>query len=260
MIDLECPSCGRMGSVPNDKANSRMVCKKCHMVFHMTPTGRTMLGEPPVPGKEKDKKSHAHDHAHDHAHHHATAAKEADWVEGLFEIKRVKTLVALLVVAVSGLGYMVVMASGIKDDLTRKSQLVADSLLADDLATVKGFGWREGAEALPGWYNAARAQVEELKKNSPAGSVLTSVFVIEENHAKQEGSALLSFAPAVGSTREQNIAKAAGSAPASPDQSVKQILTYWVLDRGSWRIDAPKTAVVGPPPAPSPAAPATVKR
>ncbi|MCA1685067.1 MAG: hypothetical protein LC745_03615, partial [Planctomycetia bacterium] len=86
MIELECPNCARMGSVPNDKAHSRMVCKKCHMVFHMTPTGRTMLGEPPVPGKEKDKK-HASDPGHGAGT--AAAAKQRDWAEGLFEISRV---------------------------------------------------------------------------------------------------------------------------------------------------------------------------
>src|SRR5262249_14446595 len=56
MIALECPHCGGAGSVPREKVNTRLVCRKCHQIFHVTPTGRAMPGEPPVqkaadPGK-----------------------------------------------------------------------------------------------------------------------------------------------------------------------------------------------------------------
>src|SRR4051794_18316218 len=46
MVELACPNCGRGGSVPREKMNARMVCKKCHMVFHMNSAGRAVLGEP----------------------------------------------------------------------------------------------------------------------------------------------------------------------------------------------------------------------
>src|SRR5215212_2799528 len=46
MIDLACPNCGRAGSIPREKINTRLVCKKCHVAFHMNTAGRTLLGEP----------------------------------------------------------------------------------------------------------------------------------------------------------------------------------------------------------------------
>src|SRR5262249_44706517 len=46
MIDLACPNCGRAGTIPREKINTRLVCKKCHVTFHMNTAGRTLLGEP----------------------------------------------------------------------------------------------------------------------------------------------------------------------------------------------------------------------
>src|SRR5437764_14137537 len=51
MIEMSCPRCGAGGRVPNNKVNSRLVCKKCLQIFHLTPSGHAVLGEPP-PTKE----------------------------------------------------------------------------------------------------------------------------------------------------------------------------------------------------------------
>ncbi len=59
MIDVVCPHCGRAGSAPEDKVNSRLVCKKCHMVFHLSPSGRATPGEPPAAGGGRGSAVHA---------------------------------------------------------------------------------------------------------------------------------------------------------------------------------------------------------
>ena len=48
MIEMKCPGCGAGGRIPRDKKNTRLVCKKCLKVFHMSPGGKTVLGEPPT--------------------------------------------------------------------------------------------------------------------------------------------------------------------------------------------------------------------
>jgi hypothetical protein len=48
MIEMKCPGCGAGGRIPRDKMNTRLVCKKCLKVFHMSPGGTTVLGEPPA--------------------------------------------------------------------------------------------------------------------------------------------------------------------------------------------------------------------
>lgn len=46
MIPMSCPSCGRRGTVPPDRLNTRMHCKKCDAVFHMDRSGKIVLGDP----------------------------------------------------------------------------------------------------------------------------------------------------------------------------------------------------------------------
>jgi len=47
MIPMSCPSCGRRGTIPPDRLNTRMHCKKCDAVFYMDGGGKMVLGEPP---------------------------------------------------------------------------------------------------------------------------------------------------------------------------------------------------------------------
>jgi hypothetical protein len=54
MIEINCPACGAGGRVPRDKTGARLVCKKCLRVFHLSPSGHAVLGEPPEP-KEAPK-------------------------------------------------------------------------------------------------------------------------------------------------------------------------------------------------------------
>src|SRR4051794_25613205 len=56
MIEMSCPSCGRAGQVPKEKLHTRLVCRKCHVVFHMEPSGRAVLGEP-LGSKEQKKEA-----------------------------------------------------------------------------------------------------------------------------------------------------------------------------------------------------------
>ncbi len=56
MIEMSCPRCGAGGRIPRDKVNSRLVCKKCLQVFHLSSSLKPVVGEPPLPkevAKEK---------------------------------------------------------------------------------------------------------------------------------------------------------------------------------------------------------------
>ena len=57
MIPIECPKCGRGGSVPPDRLNARLVCKACHTVFHLDNTGRMVLGDPESLDMKSSKKA-----------------------------------------------------------------------------------------------------------------------------------------------------------------------------------------------------------
>ncbi|MGB2611960.1 MAG: hypothetical protein WBC80_23555 [Isosphaeraceae bacterium] len=51
MLAIKCPACGAEGRASKEKIQTRLVCRKCLRVFHVTPSGKTVLGEPPAPGR-----------------------------------------------------------------------------------------------------------------------------------------------------------------------------------------------------------------
>ena len=59
MIEITCPACGAEGRAPNHKILTRLVCRKCLKFFHVTPSGKAVLGEPPVTGQTSIAGSHA---------------------------------------------------------------------------------------------------------------------------------------------------------------------------------------------------------
>jgi|GEM_PF-1142499 len=54
MLNMNCPSCGAAGRVPEDKINARLHCKKCLAVFHLTALGNPVMGPPPAAPDEQD--------------------------------------------------------------------------------------------------------------------------------------------------------------------------------------------------------------
>ena len=59
MLAIKCPACGAEGRAPKEKIQRRLVCRKCLRVFHVTPSGKTVLGEPPAPGQTSTAVSYA---------------------------------------------------------------------------------------------------------------------------------------------------------------------------------------------------------
>lgn len=59
MIPMECPKCGRWGSVPSNRLYVKLNCRNCQAPFYMNSDGDAMLGEPPadrVPQSKDAKK------------------------------------------------------------------------------------------------------------------------------------------------------------------------------------------------------------
>jgi len=62
MLNMNCPSCGAAGRVPEEKINARLHCKKCLTVFHLTPLGNPVLGPPPTAPEEEEPVRRKVDH------------------------------------------------------------------------------------------------------------------------------------------------------------------------------------------------------
>ncbi len=237
MIDLECPNCGRRGSVPENKVSTRLVCKKCHIVFHMTPTGRPMIGEPPAPVTEKPRKT-----VDDPTRAAVQELKETEWIENLFVLNRRKVFYLVTVVAILGAGLLAKLSTGGNDNLTRKAEKMASALLAKDPTGLKGLATGEGAPTLKTWFDALTEQLETLNPASAKRDLRARVLVLDENHAKQHGEVLILLVPETGAKGEYSVVDRAGSSAEAGETVLGQFTTYWILDNGLWKIDATRTA------------------
>jgi hypothetical protein len=158
MIDMKCPSCGAGGRVPREKVNTRLVCKKCLRVFHITASGNTVLGEPAAPKDAPRAQSHRDSARRETVDKFDNVAAKLSNVK-LPQIDP-KVFVAIGgIVLVAALGYWFFS----KQSLKQRAVEIARSFAKADMKTAVDF-------SLPGtemdtirWYNDAYKQYGELK-------------------------------------------------------------------------------------------------
>lgn len=167
MIDMKCPSCGAGGRIPNEKVNTRLVCKKCLRVFHVNPGGSSVLGEPvqaaPTRGTPKPagKPSAPRPAA---ARRHDNVDRFDDVTAKLSKVKLPQVDIRIvgaigLAALLAALGYWMFS----RQSLERRSEEIARSFVKADMKTAIEL-------SLPGteldtiqWYTMRFKQYNELK-------------------------------------------------------------------------------------------------
>ena len=231
MIDLECPKCGRIGSIPPSRANSRLVCKKCMSVFHMGATGRAVLGEP------------ASAHHDPHGHDAATAVKKAEASAPSFDLGEINYgLVGVLAVLllIGGVYAMTVgFGSRSATNVYPHALEMANAIETSDANAVQALATSDSAGEASTWFQSAQRTVEEMKKGN--GLKVTAI-VTTENAA--DGTAQVEFflIPIKAQARNEQIAREAGA----PVGKVSELMTFWTFAGGRWRFDAKKTVQINP--------------
>ena len=230
MIDLECPKCGRVGSVPQTKVNTRLICKKCLAVFHMGPTGRAILGEP-VSARDPH-----------HGHGVATAVKKADASAPALKLGELNYgLVGVLgVLLLIGTVYLFVAGpwAGSSPNLFPVAQEMAAALEKSDANAVQNLSASDGSNEAATWFKAAQGKVEELKKGP--GLKVTAI-VTSENSLAGTAQVDIFLIPIKAQARNEQIAREAGVS-----SKTAELITFWTYSRGRWRFDAKKTLEVSP--------------
>src|SRR5262245_24522256 len=131
MIEMSCPRCGAGGRVPRDKINARLVCKKCLQVFHLTPTGSAVLGEPPPPK----------DALRERAPRERIELDPADLLEGVSrKLSRIK-LPDAKILGITGVVLLLVAGCAwlfARPSVEQRTQALATALGKGDLETVVG--------------------------------------------------------------------------------------------------------------------------
>lgn len=159
MIEMKCPGCGAGGRIPRDKINTRLVCKKCLKVFHMTQGGQTVLGEPP-PSKDQAKEK---------VRKESSGIEFGDALEGFSErfskIKLPRISPAALGI-IGGVALVALLGFWIfsRQSLVKRSEMIANALAnAEDMKVAIDVSVPETVLDTIRWYSEASVKYGELK-------------------------------------------------------------------------------------------------
>jgi hypothetical protein len=232
MIELECPSCGRGGAIPRDKINTRLVCKKCHSVFHISPSGRALLGEPhaePVKAEAAAERG-------------GTRLLEIEGLDTLADRLshvRLKSLVIGLAVLVAAGGLWMLLLRP-PERLADRTSATVQRFADDDLAYLKEIAADDTADDVVRWFDVVHPEYVKLREEWKNKGTEVRVTVIDEDRRRRTGEAQAFVYPATGPVHAAAIA---GELDASPTPVKPMDLTLcWTLDgRGRWRLDGART-------------------
>jgi hypothetical protein len=179
MIEMQCPSCGAEGRIPKEKVNTRLVCKKCLKVFHVTASGRAVLGEPAPSSSAAamTKEPAAPDRA-----------QEVDqWFDRLGKRltspKNLGALAALILVC----GILTFLSLRKTETLQERVTKVATAAVQGDLQTIRSMSAAGTGDEAVKWYDAVRPQCDELRQRLGASQLVIDVN-LKQPESEQGGS------------------------------------------------------------------------
>lgn len=237
MPELACPNCGGAGRIPREKVNTRLVCKKCHMVFHMTSGGRTVLGEPPAENRKGDR--------HSGRDAVAEAKPRADWKENLpeFTVTGRSALISLVVIVVLAIGYF--FYNQTPESLGDRGKRVGEAFAAGKLNDLKAYATDDSADDVVQWFGIADRVLQDRKKIWAGSEIKVGVVPVDENTRNKTGEVLVSLVPAHAPPHTENIAKHADAAELA--RRSLELTLFFKLDAwGKWRLDGKKTLLGAP--------------
>ncbi len=218
MIPIECPKCGRGGSVPPDRLNARLVCKACHTVFHLDNTGRMVLGEPES-FDMKTNKSRADE---------VSSLADFDFAQTWNDIPApVKFGVPGILLAVFGWLYLAP-GPGSPDYLSQ-AQSIVKAVVNNDKSRAVSYATTDTADAAGQWFDMLHGEVE---KNAIGTDVAINPALFSGNAESDQDITLLVV-----------VTKAAGDgAPVTITMPMKKDGASWKLEGNKGLEDASKSS------------------
>jgi hypothetical protein len=166
MIPIECPKCGRGGSVPPDRLNARLVCKACHTVFHLDNTGRMVMGEP----ESYDMKTNK-------SRDEVSSMADFDFAQTWNDIPAaIKFGIPGVLLAVLGWIYLAPATGG--PDYLSNAESIARSVASNDKSRAVSYATTDSADAAGQWFDLIQG---ELKKNDIGSDITVNPALFSGN-------------------------------------------------------------------------------
>jgi hypothetical protein len=173
MIDMKCPACGAEGRAPNDRINTRLVCRKCVSVFHVTPSGRAVLGEPA-------NSAAAAMPAHGVPAPDGTQ-KVDQWIErttaSVFSTRSLLIASAVLLIGFA-IAFISMRRPETLQDRVRKAAVAA---VQGDLQTIRQMAATGSNDDLVKWYQQVRERCDSIRLQLGTGKLVVEVDVRQED-------------------------------------------------------------------------------
>jgi hypothetical protein len=238
MIEMSCPRCGAGGRVPREKVNSRLVCRKCLQVFHLSPSLQAVIGEPPAP-KDRPRERAPRERME----------LELPGLEGLGGLGEKLAKVKLPDAKTLGITAAVLLAIGFfwwlfsKQSVDQRSHALAAAIRKLDLDAAV-------AMAMPGtemetmkWVGDVYKDYLDLKLN--IGNLEPGVQIQVQENSDGSAQSLMNFSrEGAASSGPLSVDQAAALEPKSAEaKKSMQLVVFWAKDTwATWRLDGKRTA------------------
>ncbi len=235
MLEIKCPACHGMGRVPRFKVGVRLVCRKCHNVFHLTPSLHPVLGEPPV-SKDAPKARAANEEGYE-----LTDALEAFGEKfSKFKLPSGRTLgIGAGVLLVGALAYLLFS----HQSLETRARMVAAGIESSDMKQVIDLTLPGTENEVIMWYAGVYKQYLDVKLMVG----MTPAVRIQGTGSRQGGSAMVIAVFSRPGSRPENPAIADSLQPIPSLSNTKDTLEvplFFVQDAlGNWLLDGKRTSI-----------------
>jgi len=245
MFEIECPACGAAGRAPKQKIQTRLVCKKCLKVFYVTPSGKTVLGEPPAtgqtatavsPGRAQPDRTQKVDQWFDRAS------------KRLFSPTSLILTVGLILLAVAAVYFSVWRP----ESLEYRVAQAARAAVQGDSRTIQELAATGSGDAVDAWYLSIRPKCDELLQRLGSNKLIVETTVTLQDPGRQWADVVARVSIEEGLERKGNVLPDASIVEIPASQPFSLPMAWKVDGMAGWRLDGGRTRELSKP---APAAP-----
>jgi HAMP domain-containing protein len=234
MVEIACPACGAAGRAPKDKILTRLVCRKCLKVFHVMPSGKTVLGEPPATGQKAAAVSQRT----------VAADRTQDVDQWLDRVSKRFSSPTSLILAV-GLILLAVAAAYFtsrgQESLQDRVAQAARAAVQGDLRTIRDMAVTGTRDEVDAWYISIRPQCDELLVRLSSRKLAVETVVKQVDSTQEQIEVVAQVSIEEGLERRGNLLPDASSV-VTPIISPLSLPMAWKSEgRSGWRLDGKRT-------------------
>jgi len=237
MVEIECPACGAAGRAPKKKILTRLVCRKCLKVFHVTPAGRSVLGEPPATGQTATAVSPG-----------KAVADPTQKVEqfldraskGQFLPKSQTVTGGLILLAVAAVLYSFY-SFWRPDSLENRVAQAARAAVQGDRRTIQELAATGHGDAVDGWYLSIRPKCDQMLEGLGSRKLNVETRITLEDPGHQWADVVAQVSTEEALERKGNALPDASIVTNPSGQSISLPMAWKIDGMAGWRLDGGRT-------------------